>query len=111
MLYDYVCKECGEEFEVSKKMSDPHPSSCPLCGGKNPERLFRQAPALFYRDRPPWTYKEALKYKTARWNGGPRTKIDPSKHGDLGSWNSPGEIVPLTARDRELDTKQKLKKG
>jgi len=111
MRYDYACTQCGHEFEVVKAMSAPGPSECPKCGAKSPERLFREAPPLVYRDRPPWTYKEALKYKTCRWNDGPRMKIDPSKHGDVGSWNSPGEVIPLTKDDRRNDRKKRLKKG
>jgi putative FmdB family regulatory protein len=96
MKYDYICQKCQKVFEIEKKLTDPPPSQCPHCRSKKIERHFSSdsMPAILYPNRPPWTYREALKYKTARWNGGPLTKIDPKKHGDLGSWNSPGEVVP-----------------
>jgi putative FmdB family regulatory protein len=29
--YDYKCDSCGHVFEVTKKISDPHPTECPDC--------------------------------------------------------------------------------
>jgi putative FmdB family regulatory protein len=109
--YDYKCLKCKEIFEVEKTMSADGPKKCLLCGAKSPERHFSEAPPRYYRDRPPWTYPEAKKYKTCRWNDGPRMKIDPSKHGDIGSWNSFGEILPPTKEDRIKKRKEILKKG
>jgi putative FmdB family regulatory protein len=90
--YDYRCK-CEHIFEVEKPMSAPGPSRCPKCGSANPDRYFGgQVPSVAYANRPPWTYKECLKYKRAKVDDGPWVKIDPNKHGDLGAWNSPGEL-------------------
>jgi putative FmdB family regulatory protein len=94
-LYDYVCKKCNSVFEVDKKMSSPGPATCPKCGSEGPERHFGDtAPSVVYANRPPWTYRECLKYKDCKFNDGPRTKIDPRKHGDVGAWHSPGEVMP-----------------
>jgi putative FmdB family regulatory protein len=30
-IYEYVCNECGHEFEALQKMSDPSLSDCPAC--------------------------------------------------------------------------------
>jgi putative FmdB family regulatory protein len=90
MRYDYKCEKCGV-FEVVKRMSDPDPKACPTCGGVI-VRVYEASPIL-YANRPPWTYKESLKYKTCSHNGGPKFNIDPSKHGDIGAWNSPGELA------------------
>ncbi len=94
--YDYICenKKCKKVFEIEKKMSDPDPKKCPHCNGKKVSRYYcaETVPSVGYTDRPPWTYKQAKKFKTAIYKG-KETKIDPAKHGDLGSWNSPGEIV------------------
>jgi len=36
--YDFLCENCGEiEFQHSLKV--PHPTKCPICGGKM-ERYF-----------------------------------------------------------------------
>lgn len=91
--YDFKCKKCDEVFEFQKKMTDPDPKKCKICGYGKIERVYT-SPNVTYPNRPPWTYKEAKKYKTAKWNDGPTVKIDPNKHGDLASWNSPGEVVP-----------------
>ncbi len=34
-LYEYVCKSCGESFEIIQKFSDPPPEKCPHCGSTN----------------------------------------------------------------------------
>lgn len=93
MRYDYECRKCEIVFEIEKRMSDPAPS-CPKCGGET-ERHFgpEDSPPLIYAGRPVWTYNDAKKYKQCSMDGGPVTKIDPGKHGDLGSWHSPGPIV------------------
>ena len=33
-IYEFKCKECGNEFEMLQKFSDPDPSECPSCSGK-----------------------------------------------------------------------------
>lgn len=98
MRYDYNCEECGT-FEVEKKMSAPDPKKCPKCG--LPISRVYTPSAILFADRPPWTYKEVLKYKTCSHNGGPKFKVDPSKHGDLGAWNSPGDIAPSVPRKKK----------
>lgn len=99
MRYDYRCNKCEVVFEVEKSMSAPGPKSCPKCRGRKVERYFgNEAPAMIYANRPPWTYKEALKFKTCSHNGGPTFKIDPAKHGDVGAWHSPGELAPKKAK-------------
>lgn len=102
MRYDYLCSDCGHKWEIEKSIKAPHPKKCPECGKDTAERdLSTSVPAMLYANRPPWTYKECLKYKDCRFNGGPRTKIDPSKHGDLGAWHSPGKVVPFNENDKK----------
>ena len=38
MKYDYIC-EGGHTVELEKKMADPHPTDCPICG-KPLRRVF-----------------------------------------------------------------------
>jgi putative FmdB family regulatory protein len=102
--YDYKCNACEYVFEVQHRMAEDGPKKCPRCEKERPEKMI-SCPNITYANRPPWTYKEAKKYKTARMNGGPLVKIDPNKHGDLASWNSPGEVVPEKKRARGKKTK------
>lgn len=32
--YDYLCLECGHQFEARQSMKDPHLTECPSCNGK-----------------------------------------------------------------------------
>lgn len=32
--YDYTCKDCSNEFELEKKITEPHPEICEECGGQ-----------------------------------------------------------------------------
>lgn len=101
-LYDYFCPSCDFVFEFEKRMAEDGPGTCPKCGRKKPERYFGAGVAgVFYKDRPPWTYKECLKYKRAKWNDGPYVKIDPKKHGDIGSWHCPGELAEKPAKKKK----------
>jgi putative FmdB family regulatory protein len=36
-IYEYMCKKCGDEFEVLIFNKDERPS-CPSCGAKRPTR-------------------------------------------------------------------------
>ena len=94
-------------------MKAPHPSACPLCNEEGGvERIFEPT-NITYANRPPWTYNDFVKYKTCSHNDGPRMKIDPSKHGDMAAWNSPGELAPESVSDKEKRAKKKdiLSKG
>ena len=31
--YEYACTECGDRTEVVQSFSDPHMTTCPVCGG------------------------------------------------------------------------------
>lgn len=105
MRYDYQCvnKKCKKVFEVIKRMSDPDPETCPHCRTDGPTRFYstESLPTVGYTDRPPWTYPEARKFKTATYKG-KTYKIDPNRHGDITSWDFPGE--------RTADPRKKRKK-
>lgn len=95
MIYEYKCSKCQHVFSIKKSMSAPHPEKCPKCRRKGGiERYFtaEALPSVMYADRPPWTYKESKRFKTAKFKG-KEYKIDPAKHGDVGAWNSPGEYI------------------
>lgn len=97
MRYEYCCSKCKTIFEIDKKMGDPDPVKCLACKKKGGvERYFSPdgLPSIIYPGRPIHTYNDTKKYKTFRQNGGPLKKVDPSKHGDLGSWHSDAETAP-----------------
>ena len=37
--YDYVCEQCGHEFELFQQMSAPHETTCPECAEESLKRL------------------------------------------------------------------------
>lgn len=37
-IYEFKCTECGHNFEVMQKMSDPKPDKCPECGHPKPQQ-------------------------------------------------------------------------
>lgn len=111
MLFSYKCSN-GHKWEVEKGLKDPAPKKCPNCG-EVAERDFAAdgTPSVLYPGRPIWTYKDCLKYKDCRIGDGPRTKIDPSKHGDIGAWHCPGEVVPFNKDDaKKAKKKQNIRK-
>jgi putative FmdB family regulatory protein len=46
-IYEYRCNECGHQFEVSQRMSDPPLTECEVCGGQVQKMLF--APAIHFK--------------------------------------------------------------
>ncbi len=32
-IYEFVCEQCGHEFESFQRLSDPLPEQCPSCAG------------------------------------------------------------------------------
>jgi len=93
MLYEYKCQRCSKFIEIEKSIKEPHPTKCPFCHKKALERHFASgsSPAIHYAGRPGWTYNDIKRYKNMRIDGGQTLKIDPGKHGDLGSWNCNAE--------------------
>jgi len=46
-LYEYRCRQCGHQFELIQKFSDPPPERCDKCGG-GVEKLL-SAPGLQFK--------------------------------------------------------------
>jgi len=47
--YDYVCKECGHEFERFQKMSDGMLRKCPECGKLKLKRLMGIGAGIIFK--------------------------------------------------------------
>jgi putative FmdB family regulatory protein len=45
-VYDYRCPK-GHEFEVLRRMDDPPPKACEICGAAPLERVFHPVPVFF----------------------------------------------------------------
>jgi len=39
-IYEYVCRKCGEQFEVLVRVSGDLPCKCSRCGASNPDKVF-----------------------------------------------------------------------
>src|SRR5512136_1186157 len=48
MRYDFQCQEpdCGEIFEVTRKMGDDSPATCPTCRSTNTHKIILASPAI-----------------------------------------------------------------
>lgn len=46
--YEYRCRDCGREFEVFQRMSDPPGAPCPECGLSS-ERLISGGAGVLFR--------------------------------------------------------------
>ena len=46
--YEFRCTECGHQFEVFQRMSDPDPENCEKCGAAAVEKVLF-APAIHYK--------------------------------------------------------------
>lgn len=81
-------------------MSAPHPTKCPQCSKNKLERYYGDGkgnasiPAVLYPGRPAHTYNDVKPFKTMSSNGGQKMIVDPSKHGDLGSWHTDVKPAP-----------------
>lgn len=47
--YDYVCNQCGHEFELFQQMSDPVKRKCPECGQNKLERLIGTGAGVLFK--------------------------------------------------------------
>lgn len=47
--YDYVCTECGKEFEEFQKMSDPVLTECPRCHNVALKRLIGAGSGMIFK--------------------------------------------------------------
>ncbi|MCD6521509.1 zinc ribbon domain-containing protein [Candidatus Calescamantes bacterium] len=46
--YEYLCENCGYQFEEFQKITDPPLSKCPKCGGKV-RRLISGGAGLIFK--------------------------------------------------------------
>ncbi|MCI0530964.1 MAG: zinc ribbon domain-containing protein [candidate division Zixibacteria bacterium] len=46
--YEYLCKKCGQLFELIQKISDPPAKACPTCGGKA-QKIFSTGGGFLFK--------------------------------------------------------------
>lgn len=46
MRYDYVCQECGDVFEVSRRHDDASPVACPTDGSTETKKVILSTPLI-----------------------------------------------------------------
>lgn len=73
--YDYVCKQCGHEFELFQQMSDAVKRKCPECGQNKLERLIGTGAGVLFKgsgfyetDYRSDSYKKAAEAETKSTN-------------------------------------------
>ncbi len=44
--YDYQCKSCGQEFELTQSFSEAGSGTCPECSGEG-RRVFHAVPVIY----------------------------------------------------------------
>ena len=47
--YEYICKECGHEFELFQQMSAPVKKKCSECGKLKLKRLIGRGSAVMFK--------------------------------------------------------------
>lgn len=46
-VYEYRCKNCGHDFEVTQSMSDDSLTDCPVCGEPQLRKVFQPVGIAF----------------------------------------------------------------
>ena len=49
--YDYRCSGCNQDIELTKRISEPHPTICPNCGAEKLERIHLSPPSVEYKGK------------------------------------------------------------
>lgn len=112
--YEYKCSDCGREFEVRQRISEPALTQCETCGGTL-KRLLSAAPFIlkgggwYVTDYPSESRKKALESEKSSESGGkkestadkaPAEKSGASSGTSIASTNAP---APATSKPSSTD--------
>jgi putative FmdB family regulatory protein len=78
--YDYICENCGSEFERFQSITAGPIRKCPLCGRKELKRLIGAGSGVIFKG--PGFYQTDYRsesYKNAKKNDKSATDTKPSK--------------------------------
>jgi putative FmdB family regulatory protein len=82
--YEYQCTDCGREFEVRQRISEPALTRCELCGGEL-KRLISAAPFIlkgegwYVTDYPSEARKKALESEKSSGESGAKKDSAPAE--------------------------------
>ena len=48
-IYDYRCKDCENEFSISKELDDNTLPTCPSCQSPNTQKIIKSAPIVVFK--------------------------------------------------------------
>lgn len=94
--YEYRCTQCGNEFDLFQRMSDPPRAECARCGGSAERKLSAGAGLLFkgsgfyitdYRSE---SYKKAAGSEGGSGGEKPKTDKPSSESGKVGGASTGG---------------------
>jgi putative FmdB family regulatory protein len=74
-LYEYRCRQCGHQFELIQKFSDPPPDRCEKCGGAV-EKLLSAPAGLQFKGSGFYITDYARKDKATTPKSEPATKTE-----------------------------------
>ena len=101
--YEYRCRDCGREFEVFQRMSDPPGAPCPDCG-RGAERLISGGAGVLFKgdgfyitDYRSEEYRKRAREEAGVGAGG---SAGGEGGGDAGS-DSSGGAAPSSSSSRE----------
>ena len=104
-IYEYVCKDCGEDVEKLQKLSDAPLTDCPACGHAS---LKRKISAAGFRLSGGGWYETDFKSKGQRNLSGKGDSQGEAGTGksDVGKAASPGTTADRSAGSKTSDSSQ-----
>jgi putative FmdB family regulatory protein len=82
--YEYQCNDCGREFEIRQRISEPALTRCEICGGAL-KRLLSAAPFIlkgegwYVTDYPSESRKKALQSEKSSGEGAGKKDSAPAE--------------------------------
>lgn len=110
--YEYKCNDCGREFEVRQRISEPALTQCETCGGTL-KRLLSAAPFIlkgagwYVTDYPSESRKKALESEKSSESSSKKEstadKAPAEKSGASGGTASTSAPAPTTSKPSSTD--------
>ena len=105
-LYEYLCDDCGRQFELIRKFSDPPVEKCPTCGGT--VRKLMSSPAFQFKGSGWYITDYAKKDSVGAKSGDSGDSAKSEKSGETKS-ESKSESKSETKSETKADAKPSAK--